>query len=156
MIMFQLEISYGQLTLFDSSLTAPFNDWTDAHVAQGFAWRPGSVSFATLGNRGSIRIEVFQSRLLDVMTSHAERIIVVPFSVPEAGAIGLASIGDGVDFSLPPGEYQVTFEHGRDARGDMWGNLYFRPVDAPAAPRILRVDADLHPPTELVMTAEPA
>ena len=43
-----LEISYGQLAVFANSLPQPFNDWTDQHVSQGFAWRPGSVTFRSM------------------------------------------------------------------------------------------------------------
>ncbi|HZH97796.1 MAG TPA: competence protein ComJ [Fimbriimonadaceae bacterium] len=156
MAAFNLEVSYTQVAVFDSTLTAPFNDWTDDHVNQGYAWRPGSVSFGTLESSGAIRVEVFRSRELNERTSPAERIIVVPFSVPEHGTIEIASIGSNAVLEVPPGEYELTFEHGRDPEGAMWANLYFRRVEAPVAPRIVRADAELNPPDVLVMTASPA
>ena len=56
MATFLVEISHAQLAVFDSTLTAPFNDWTDDHVKQGFAWRPGSVSFMTLDTAGTFHV----------------------------------------------------------------------------------------------------
>jgi Competence protein J (ComJ) len=49
MAIFQVFVGYSQLSVFDPSLSEPFNNWTPGHVAQGFAWRPGSASFAIRG-----------------------------------------------------------------------------------------------------------
>jgi Competence protein J (ComJ) len=54
----RLIISHSQIAVFDPSLERPFNSWTDAHVAQGFSWRPGSVSFSTLCEWGRYDVEV--------------------------------------------------------------------------------------------------
>jgi hypothetical protein len=156
MAAFSLEVSYAQLAVFDATLVAPFNDWSHDHVNQGFAWRPGSVSFRTLNTAGSVLIEVFRSRSLDEGRSTAERIVAVPFSVPERGDIEVASIAGGVALELPPGEYELTFEHGQRPGSGMWANLYFKSVAAPVAPRVIRADAELNPPAVLVMTAQPA
>jgi hypothetical protein len=48
MAIFQVFVGYSQLSVFDPSLSEPFNNWTPGHVVQGFAWRPGSASFKTL------------------------------------------------------------------------------------------------------------
>jgi hypothetical protein len=151
-----VEVSYAQLSVFDSTLAAPFNDWTDEHVNQGFAWRPGSVSFRTLSAAGPVLVEVVRSRTLIEGKSAGERIISVPFRVPEHGNIEIASIADGVPLQLPAGEYELIFEHGRSPDQGMWTNFYFRGVAAPVSPRIVRADAALAPPSEFVMTAEPA
>ncbi|WNZ26896.1 hypothetical protein HJG54_28635 [Leptolyngbya sp. NK1-12] len=45
---FQLRALYNQVAVFDPSLEYPYNDWLPQHAAQGFTWRPGSVSFGTL------------------------------------------------------------------------------------------------------------
>lgn len=47
----QISISYSQLCVFDPALTEPYNEWLPEHNAQGFSWRPGSVSFATSFDR---------------------------------------------------------------------------------------------------------
>jgi hypothetical protein len=156
MAQFTIDISYNQISVFDARLADPFNDWSDDHVSQGFAWRPGSVSFGTLENAGPLAADVSRSRAFDESASSAARVIAVPFSVPEHGGVELASIASGVSLELPPGEYELTFEHGLDDGGQMWARFYFRAVEAPVAPRIIRADAELSPPDEFVMTAQPA
>lgn len=156
MASFLLEISYTQLAVFDGSLAQPFNDWNDAHVRQGFSWRPGSVSFQTLQSAGAIAVQVFQSRTLDVTTSGAERIIAVPFTVPVSGEIEVASIASGASLSLVAGDYELTFEHGLGAELGMWANLYFERALRTVSPRIVRADAALKAPDAFLMTAEPA
>lgn len=156
MASFVLEISYAQLAVFDASLAQPFNDWSDAHVRQGFSWRPGSVSLRTIESTGPIAVQVFQSRTLDVGTSRAERIITVPFTVPVSGEIEVASIMYGASLLLPASEYELTFEHGTSTEAGMWANLYFERALQVVSPRIVRADAALVPPRTFVMTAGPA
>lgn len=156
MAAFALEVSYAQLAVFDVALAQPFNDWRDAHVRQGFSWRPGSVSFRTLGSAGAIAVQVFQSRTLDVGASHAQRIITVPFAVPASGEIEVASITSAASLNLPAGEYELTFEHGLGQGLGMWANLYFESALRTVSPRIVRADAALEPPDAFVMMAEPA
>jgi hypothetical protein len=152
---FDLEIAYTQIAVFDVTLTNPFNDWTDSHVAQGFSWRPGSVSFGTLENGGQACIDVFLSQFLN-KNSEAERIIAVPFTVPCHGAIAIASIVSSVTLELPSGVYELTFEHGRNTKNIMWVKFYFQSMEVPSIPRILKADAELHPMKDLIMTANPA
>ena len=156
MARFTLEISYNQVAVFDAQMDSPFNDWTDEHVAQGFAWRPGSVSFGTLKNSGPLMVGVFHTKTFDETSSNANRVIIVPFSVPEHGGIDVASIASSFSLKLRPGEYELTFEHGRNADQQDWANFYFRAVTAPVAAKVIRADAELSPPADLIMTAEPA
>ena len=106
--------------------------------------------------RRAIAVQIFQSRTLDVTTSHAERIIAVPFTVPVSGEIEIASIASGAALSLAAGEYELTFEHGQGAEPGMWANLYLERALRTVSPRIVRADAALVPPATFVMTAEPA
>jgi hypothetical protein len=138
-----LEVSYAPLAVFDATLAAPFNDWMDDHVNQGFAWRPGSVSFRTLDTAGAARVEVFRSHTLDESRSAAPRIVAVPFRVSQHGKIEVASTACGVVLEVPPGEYELTFEHGHEPGNGMWANLYFARVAAVVAPRLVRADAAL-------------
>ena len=156
MAQFTIDVSYDQISVFDARLADPFNDWSDEHVHQGFAWRPGSVSFATLEDAGPLAADVYRSRAFDESASSASRVISVPFSVPEHGGVELASIASGVPLELAEGEYELTFEHGLGNGGKMWARFYFRAVETPVTPRIIRADAELSPPDEFVMTAHPA
>ncbi|MFC0691986.1 competence protein ComJ [Paraburkholderia humisilvae] len=42
-ITIKFEVSYSQLAVFASAFSQPYNDWSDRHVVQGFAWRPGRL-----------------------------------------------------------------------------------------------------------------
>ena len=151
-----LEISYSQLAVFVAHLANPFNDWTHQHVIQGFSWRPGSVSFGTLDEAGTMNVEIGTTTRFDESTSSACRVIRVPFTVLEDGVVEVASIGSSTTLQLEPGEYELTFEHGRAPDGTMWAKLHFHRVNEPGKAEVLRADADLEPSETLVMTAKPA
>lgn len=151
-----IDVSYRQVAVFQAALPNPFNNWTDGHVAQGFAWRPGSVSFATLEESGVIDAEVARAAPTGTDLS-ATRSIAVPFEVDESGAVEVASIGDGVALKLPPGPYRLTFEHGVAPGGRMWCRLWFEATPGVVAEAIVvKADESLHPGAPLLMEAEPA
>jgi hypothetical protein len=71
-------ITYYQLVVYDEgTVPVPDNDWTKRHIAQGFSWRPGCVTFATLEVVGALKVEVLLADDLEV-SSEATRAIVVP------------------------------------------------------------------------------
>jgi len=147
-------VSYSQLAVFDHSLERPFNDWTERHVAQGFAWRPGSVSFATLEEGGDHLVAVsLEDMRNDEPPIDAVRVIDVPFEVPPSGSIEIGSISDCRSVELPAGHYQLRFENYRASEGKLPrvhlllhrdGNPHFRVIKA----EIAAVD--------LLLTASPA
>jgi competence protein J (ComJ) len=148
-ISFPLEVSYSQIVVFDSSLEKPFNDWTDEHVQQGFAWRPGSVSFGALEGDGSYAIELV-TEVAEVLPQ-AERVIQVPFEVSPGGSIEIASIPDSRLVSIPPGVYQLRFECCPELRV----RLVIIKSQNPSF-EIVRADAELSRTKDLVLTAWPA
>lgn len=150
-----IEVSFGQLAVFNSDLQDPFNDWTDAHVRQGFAWRPGSVSFAVLSSSGSIDIEVFVNSP-DKFSDTAQRVIAVPLLVNEARLIEISGVSQGQVLEIPAGPYRLTFEHGLTQDGArMWCRLYFVPNEGDqAGAEILR--GDLVGASPLLMDAHAA
>lgn len=149
-------VSYTQFSVFDPKLPNPFNDWSDEHVAQGFSWRPGSVSFGTLESDGDLFVRVIMSKPFDENSSMAERIIAVPFRVPDHDRVELGSIGGGVEVCIPSGDYELIYEHGRDESGGMWVNLYLFSVSVPVRPKVIRADLELSPPAVFLMKADPA
>ncbi|HRI66419.1 MAG TPA: competence protein ComJ [Polyangium sp.] len=152
---FSLEVTYAQVAVFDTCLKHPFNDWSDEHVAQGFAWRPGSVSFSTLEPAGELVVRVERSAASPDVTN-AERAISVPFSVPIHGAIEIATIARSFAIEFVAGEYELSFVHGRRIDGTMTATFHFRPVESQTNPKILRADSALAPAPEFVMNAHPA
>ncbi len=154
-MIFDLNISYQQIVVFDSNLKNPFNEWRDEHLAQGFAWRPGSVSFATLHQDGTAHINVRQKNGYS-HRSDAARVIAVPFALQDSGFIEIASIGDSQAIELAMGNYRLIFQHGVDLEGRMWCDFVFIPADSDVLPEILRADPELQPPLSFVMKADPA
>ena len=150
---FVLEVAYSQVAVFWADLPEPFNDWSDAHVEQGFSWRQGSVSFKTLDAAGKIRISV-TTQHLDLGDSSANRIICVPFNVRRGGKIEIATIAQSQRLEVPAGDYSLTFEHGTDSRG-MWCALRFVQTTDEVIPEIVRADSDLSPTIPLLMEASP-
>ncbi|MEE4273254.1 MAG: competence protein ComJ [Thermoanaerobaculales bacterium] len=154
MSQFELDVSYGQIAIFDPALKNPFNDWSERHNQQGFSWRPGSVSFATIENAGEMRVSVLSSEEFH-QDGQAIRVIRVPFSVPAAGQIEVASIADSVLVEVAPGEYSLYFEHMVLAAEEaMIANLVF--LRRLEEPKILLADDLLSPGYPLLMEAGPA
>lgn len=154
--MIRFEVSYRQLSVFASSLSQPFNDWTDQHVAQGFAWRPGSVSFRTMSEVGTHIVDVEVVDRLNAVHPDTLRAIEVPFEVPPDGEIEIGSISETVPLTLPPGSFVLRCEFLRSASED--GDrvrLIFAKRETPRF-AVIRADQELAVSKELLTTAEPA
>lgn len=153
---FPLYASYSQLCVFLSSLQQPFNDWQQAHVDQGFAWRSGSASFRTLEEEGEHLIELAVSKQAVAVSEAAVRVIEVPFDIPSDGDIEIASISDSTPISLPPGKYMLRcelFEMNED--GAFPVRLTFIASTSDEF-KVVRADDALSPPAELLTDAAPA
>lgn len=154
---FSLDVSHSQVAVFDSGLQQPFNGWTESHVNQGFAWRPGSVSFATIEEAGrhSVSLDVVSGNV--GVSPEAIRVIQTPFEVPQTGAIEVASVSDSVPFSLPPGTYALRFEYFcASAVSDPWIRFIFIKMVNPSF-EILRADSGLSTKAgDLLLSAAPA
>jgi hypothetical protein len=152
----KFEVSYSQLAVFSSSLSQPFNDWTDQHVAQGFAWRPGSVSFRTMSEAGTHVVDIEVVDHLKAVHPNALRAVEVPFEVPTDGEIEIGSIAETVPLTLPAGSFELRCEFLRSAGED--GDrvrLIFAKLEALRF-AVVRADQQLEVSEELLTTAEPA
>lgn len=151
---FTLLVSYYQISVFDGSMERPFNDWHPEHNRQGFAWRPGSVTFATLASHeAAIQVVVCEQFFI---RTDAVRVIRVPFLVAPRMRLQIATTAFEYPIVIPPNRYALHFEHGLIASEDeMWCTFSFVPDQDPA-PAILVADKELAPPRELIMTADPA
>jgi hypothetical protein len=150
-------IFYSQLIVSDPTTAPVPNDWQERHVAQGFSWRPGTVSFGTLGDVGTLRVEVLIGDELSVQPD-AVRAIVVPFSVSPPGLVQISDTANEETTRVGPGEYALLCEMGYSSvqRGQEaeWCRLSFVP-DGDVRPEILRADAELSPRYPLLMEADP-
>lgn len=152
----RFEVSYSQLAVFASALSQPFNDWTDHHVAQGFAWRPGSVSFRTMSEAGTHLVDIEVVDRLGAVHPGAVRAVEVPFEVPADGAIEIGSIAETVPLTLSAGSFvlRCEFLQSPGEAGDRV-RLTFSKEDA-ARFAVVRADPELAVSSELLITAEPA
>jgi hypothetical protein len=151
-----LEVSYAQLAVFASSLNQPFNDWTDRHVSQGFAWRPGSVSFRSMVEAGQHSVEINVADHVGAVHPDAVRVVDVPFEIPADGAVEVGSIMESVPLSLPAGSFLLRCEFLQppsDACERV--RLTFAKQDAPRF-AVVRADPELWLSGELLTTAQPA
>lgn len=151
-----LEVSYGQLAVFASSLQQPFNDWTDQHVSQGFAWRPGSVSFRSMVEAGQHSIEIDVANHVGAVHADAVRVVEVPFEVPVDGTVEVGSIAETAPLSLPAGSFLLRCEFLQPAgsTGERV-RLTFAKKDAPRF-AVVRADPELSVDGDLLTTAQPA
>ena len=154
---FDLFIFYSQLIVSDEAIAPVPSDWTERHVAQGFTWSPGTVSFGTLGDVGDLRVEVRVAGDPEVLPD-AARAIVVPFSVSPPGLVTLSDCVNEEAVGVPAGEYALLCEMGyssvRRGQEAEWCRLSFVP-GGDVQPEILRADAELSPQYPLLMEAAP-
>ena len=150
---YTIDISYSQLTVFSSDLSNPFNYWTDTHVKQGFAWRPGTVSFRTLVDAGSHDVEVAFVDGAQPLTLSAVRIIEVPFEVGSSNGVEIASIADGIFVDLARGKYALR-SHAFAAMGNKKPRILFEFKHATNATfEVLRADSEMKISGKLLTTA---
>lgn len=151
-----LEVAFGQLIVFDGELEEPFNDWTDQHVSQGFAWRPGSVSFRTLVEAGLHRVDVGIADFVGDVDPSALRIIDVPFEVPLTNKVELGSVVDSADISISHGLYLLRCAFfGMNSDGQEQVKITFARRELPRF-SLVRADSQLSATERLLTTADPA
>lgn len=148
----KLFISYNQLSIFLSKMKNPFNDWTEKHVLQGFAWRKGSVSFATIQD-GKKDVHLNFSKSFSLHKS-CLRAISMPFNVPLNDKVEIASISNGIQIELPHGEYQVVYQIVKEGKKMFYDISFIQ--DGSLKPEILKKDDLLEPKATLLMTAKSA
>jgi hypothetical protein len=145
---FELNIIYSQLAVFNSNLDDPFNDWSKAHVSQGFSWREGSVSFKTIESDGVVHVD-FEVKEQFVLDPNSIRAISVPFQCI-GGEIEIAAIAESQPLPLADGSYQLIFECG--SQPENWCRITMI-SDGDLEPRILVADQVISPNYPLVMGA---
>lgn len=148
----EITVSYAQLCVFDPALEAPYNDWAEGHVVQGFSWRSRSVSFATDSDCTLATVNVTQAQAPPDF-SGAESVIRVPFAVPPSGTVEIGSVMSGQEIAIPPGHYALFFLAPSDQA------LPFRLAFVPmgdAEPAVLKEGRNAKVPQSYLMMAEPA
>lgn len=142
-------VSYSQVCVFNSDISDPYNDWSPDHSRQGFSWRPGSVSFATSFNCGSVNLSVKLVNKFEF--PDAITIIRVPFEVYSCGNVECGSIMSGFIFSITPGLYSLYFFELPNRSGI--GLTFVRGI---SDPMIIRFPSNMIVPKNLIMNANSA
>ena len=153
-LQFTLELAWSQVSLFDANLADPFNDWNEQHLAQGFSWRPGSVSFKLPARQGELDVCVDFVEAINV-DADARWAIVVPFT-SWAGVIEISTMSQSEVIEATPGRFALIFQTGI-REGRTWA--HFGLLDSsfmPVEPVVLRGDSLVNANLELLMQAEPA
>ncbi len=144
---------YNFIAVHLPELLHPLNDWRSIHGKQGFSWRPGSVSFATIDADGNspLFVEIRESYSQPIS---AIRVVKVPFEVGSAGVIVRETVQKW-NVPIPEGYYALFFTI--EPLGESWKyHLSFIPTKEIPQAEIILADELLSPPDELLMEAEPA
>lgn len=153
-LVLQIYISYSQICIFLSSLSQPFNDWSDRNFTQGFSWRDGSASFRALTDEGDHKINLFINEPIPDISDSVVRAFKVPFETPD-GNIEIASISDSTPLEVAPGKYSLQVEFLQFNDGDMPEvNVRLNKGDADFV--ILKADEELILKEDLDLEAVPA
>lgn len=150
---FPVTIQYAQVLVQSESRAAAGLLWTDEHVAQGFAWSEGLVSFGVPDHDGTSRIEVELARDA-VLNPRALWAVQVPFRV--TGPLQIGTLFDTRGVTVPNGGYDLTYQAFPGAEGHAYVlRLTFSQSAAPAF-RILKTGGDITADTILRRDAEAA
>lgn len=105
---FFLTVLYTQITVAVPGTPVGGLLWTDDHVAQGFAWSQGFVSFGVPDHDGQVRIIVERSERFhpDAGTLWA---VQTPLDVGFA-PVRIGTIGEDHPVAVPAGRYNHVFE----------------------------------------------
>ena len=145
---------YSFIVVSLPTLEHPYNNWNSTHGAQGFSWRPGSVSFGTFDadDDALISVELQNSY---ISPTAAIRIIKVPFQVEEDGITLIDPLTQEWRVPIPEGNYALFFAI-EPFEASWKYSLTFVSEKALSEAEIILADEWLSPPEELLMHAEPA
>jgi hypothetical protein len=152
---FEIDILYTQIAIFDATLSKPYNSWSKAHLLQGFSWRQGSVSFATIDD-GPFQVRTYSTDRAPEASSQAIRIIRVPFQ-SSSGIIEIGSVMVTQKLSLDATPHNLWFimsPADTDNHVALIELVFSPPFEF--GPAIIKQDSLLNPAIPLIMQAVPA
>lgn len=154
LVRFGFQVLYGQIFVHRPG-EGGFPLWTDAHVAQGFAWRPPCIAFGIPDHDGESVVSVTLGAEPPPLAPDCTRAVEAPFAVPPAG-IEVGGLAGSRVVAAPPGPCQLRFD--LRPRGAGQGFLIGLAVMPGAARRfaILRRDGEMTADAVLETSAEEA
>ena len=105
---FDLSVDYGQIFVLCPSLGEPVLQWTEEHVAQGFAWSPNAVSFGVPDHDGKCLVQVETAPRISIKPQ-ALWAVRVPLDLPGA-SLTIGSVGVDHEVTVAVGKYSLVFE----------------------------------------------
>ena len=146
----------AQIAVFSPpNLAHPFNAWTPRHYEQGFAWRPGSVSFLMIEEYGDVRVTVLSAPSAD-LSENAIRVIKVPFQVDPVGLFAVSNLVEVEQVGLPAGMYDLYYETGVGHDNALWCRFILVKTASMTPAQIVKWSDGLSPVLPLLMEADPA
>ncbi len=117
---FSISVNYTQVLTYLRHIDRPGLLWSDDHVAQGFAWNPGLVSFGVPDHDGECLVEVnTDANLSDLRVDTSLWAIEVPFDADET-EIQVGTVLDDRTCIISEGSYHLVFEaHTGEIKGDI-------------------------------------
>lgn len=104
-ILRDVRLTGREVTVCWAAIPSPFFVWNERQLGQGFAWRPGTVSFRTLDADGPHDIRICLVRGEPPLPPRAVRVIEVPFLLPVANGIEVGGRLDTRMLALRAGSY---------------------------------------------------
>lgn len=155
---FFLTVLYSQITIAAPDAAARGLLWTDKHVAQGFAWSPGFVSFGVPDHDGQVKVVVQGSPAFQP-TAQTLWAVQTPFDV-SASLVEVGTVGSGQGVGIPAGRYNLVFEVRSPASATSSDiayvvHLHFIETPAPSF-AILKQGDELETDRVLSISADPA
>lgn len=154
---FFLTVLYTQIIVAVPGTTTSGLQWTDDHVAQGFAWSPGFVSFGVPDHDGQVRVTVQCSDAFKVGDDTLWA-VQTPLDV-NASPVAVGTIGNEHAVAVPLGRYNLVFEARSpisDEGGDIAYDLRLHLIETPAPGfAILKQGDELETARVLLMQADP-
>jgi hypothetical protein len=105
---FDLTVDYGQIFVLRPSLANSILQWTEEHVAQGFAWSPNAVSFGVPDHDGECLVQVKTVPRVSI-EPQALWAVRVPLDLPSA-SLTIGSVAVDHEVNVPAGKYSLVFE----------------------------------------------
>lgn len=150
-------ISHSIIAVFRASLDQPFNAWTTANEKQGFSWRPGSVTFATINDGVVYSVEYNVKAKFDKIKSESIRVIDVPFEATVDCQVLIGSIFPEITLELTANMYALRIELSPSGSPDYDGEARLTFAwDEKAKFDIVVADDQLDLSEGLVTTSKPA
>jgi hypothetical protein len=154
---FEVDFSYSQVLVYDCAIELPGLNWTEKHVAQGFARQESCAGFGTLLEFGVAKVHARVG--MYKANKKYERVVAVPFSAITGDVFveGPEDTEPAGKIAIAPAYYRLVVAQRVVDDENQLIDLFFEPlVDQLKHSEVLVSDEDLDPSLPLMESAETA